>query len=293
MELDRPNAPIEAADQAERDNRITVLQELGATVIADSEWIGTAGVDRQKRSLPGTIARLQLPLSAEQWCQLAQREGQAYVGGCCSAMSELQDLINQAFRNSGWIDNHDLLDLGLLARDHDGFEQFALPVADVLAIEINDPWDRLAQVVALAEPMLQPRSLPHKAGDDERDAIMLLRESVNALSWHELFTTPDDPDRHDQWQAQGMLLRAKLVPALTAVYQRLQHCDDHWQGFALIADGQVLTTVGGLCLYSSIGAAEQTLEYWRRAQPEVAALAQLVSAELTIADGLSLGDLVL
>src|SRR4051794_23424452 len=97
-------------------------------------------------SVPDTVERVHFPWTDSDWCYVAMRERDGYVGGCCGNMSLLQDHINGVFRDGGYADSHDLLTIGQLARDHDGFDDFA-PMDDDQFIAAVARWKQAQETL--------------------------------------------------------------------------------------------------------------------------------------------------
>src|ERR1035437_7587895 len=121
-ETEQAEAPLDP-------KRVELLRGVGVIVTHDEKWVGEVGKGRHPEPLLGTILATYLPLSPAEWCSLAMREGENYVGGCCGNMSALQDVINGVFRDSGTVNSATLLSIAELALDHDVFEEFS-PLSD-------------------------------------------------------------------------------------------------------------------------------------------------------------------
>ncbi len=89
----------------------------------------------------GKIVNICLPLSPENWCAIAMREGDSYVGGCCGNTSAIQDDVNSIFREGGWIRANDFREFVEQCSTHEGFEGFE---------DFGDP-ETWTKVIAMGE----------------------------------------------------------------------------------------------------------------------------------------------
>lgn len=127
--------------------RVKAIEELGAKVTHQDEWVGKVGPERHPEILLDTARGVYVPLTAQEWCDLCMREGDHYMGGCCGNMSQLQDIINRVFRDSGHIDGHVLLKIGRICQDHEGFDAFA-PMDDEAFDLAVKQWERADEMLA-------------------------------------------------------------------------------------------------------------------------------------------------
>ena len=106
----------------------------------------------------GSIDRVRWPLTCNEWCETAMREGSYYVGGCCATCSAMQDEINAVFREGGWAGGHVFSRLAELAAHHEGFETFQdeqLSYQVDSLDQITDPIKRVGALWVLVKPHLQ------------------------------------------------------------------------------------------------------------------------------------------
>ena len=264
--------------------RVSMIEALGAKVTYEDHYVGE-GKERHRETIWDKVRYVHLPLSAEEWAQLAMREGPFYVGGCCSNMSLLQDIVNGAFRDGGGIDGPDLLQMGELARGHDGFEYFE-PMDDERFFtvymlwkgvqedglpegQIADVWAKLGLVYNAVEPGLTPRSYerPGDAGhwDPLRHRFHVASNEIAAMDWFDLFSPSDDPDEVAQHEANRRVKQARLLPQLREIVALIEAEGVDFEGFAIIKpDGEVLSDNRGLCLYPDRAHAERVMELWAR-----------------------------
>ena len=83
------------------NQRRALLKALGVRFHQASEYRGECP-NRKEVTLP-LFRSVLLPLTATEWCDLCQREGPGYVGGCCSQMSYLQDRMDHIFGEKTYI----------------------------------------------------------------------------------------------------------------------------------------------------------------------------------------------
>src|SRR5690606_32489037 len=98
------------------EKRKAALERLEWNFILEYEYRGK-NRDRTKVELE-LFHAVQLPLSPHDWVRLCRRNSEEYIGGCCGNMSAVQDILNEWFREDGWVNAHELVDLGESMRDH-------------------------------------------------------------------------------------------------------------------------------------------------------------------------------
>lgn len=269
--------------------RVKAIMDLGVVVGHEDEWTGTPGVDRTQWKLLDTVAGVNLSsfITPAMWVEIAQREGSAYIGGCCGNMSQLQDLINGIFRDGGWCEGHDLLEIGRICRGHDGFDEFD-PMDDEtfdkwISVWRNhignsrtgelDPWKVMGIVYNAVEPHLKPNSMkvPHNGGyikqkSEEEYIVGVLHDTLSRLHWADLFARHDDEEDKPQHEANRKVLKAKLLPVLRQLADLLEESGVELDGFALVdpAKREVLSDHHGLCLYTTRADAERVQALWAR-----------------------------
>ena len=178
--------------------RVEALRKVGVAINHDEEWVGEVGKGRHPVTLPETVKSVWLPLSPEEWCSIAMREGDNYMGGCCGNMGALQDTINEVFRDSGTVENPTLLGIGELARDHDGFDEFS-PLSDDEFFDLVSRWDKLGPwgkigvVYNGVEPVLAFRRWETPSNfNDDKDSFTLLNATLSNVNWQDLYTIRDE-----------------------------------------------------------------------------------------------------
>lgn len=266
-------------------NRIDLLRELGVEVYHETDWRGTPGVDREEFELPDKVRGVRPNFTPEQWCSLAMREGSSYVGGCCGNMSALQDTINMVFRDGGFIDAADLLEIAGWAHGHDGFELFGSMDDETFERKVEtakhfreqidgrevmvDPWALLGLIYNGVEPMLTPNStnVPGdggRAADTEHYDVAVLERTLMRMTWADLFDR--EGDELAQHEANMQVLRARALPVMRSLVARMEESGVDFDGWAIVnpETDEVLSNGRGLCLYPEREQAEQVVEQWSR-----------------------------
>ncbi|NJO18700.1 MAG: hypothetical protein HC877_24130 [Thioploca sp.] len=224
-----------------------------------------------------------IPLTAESWCRLCMSEGDYYVGGCCGAMSHIQDLINDVFRfESGWITTEQLEKVAVCIRDHGDFGG-RIPFATDKSVEdlvtearVNwdkcDPWDRIALCWHLVKNYYAPK-IPNAFGDhlSEVDkSVAILSHGLLALSWGRLlYKHPPD----SQEKANRSHLLHRLLPALKTLVEGIHTLDfGTVDGFAIIekekGNEAIASNNYGLCIFETEEEVNHLLNLWKRQQEE-------------------------
>jgi hypothetical protein len=199
------------------------------------------------------------------------REGDLYVGGCCGNTGAIQDEINGAFRDGGWIDSASLLTVGLSARGHEGFEEFIEDGDESYTAAIGrwpslDPWGRLGVIYRAVEIVLKPRrwEIPEEMGDPIRE----LESCLARLDWARLFGN-DDLFRA-QHEANAVLTRARALTPTRLLLAELEKNEAGFEGYALVKPGTdtVLINRMGACIYADYAEAEKWVEISSRRDAE-------------------------
>ena len=85
---------------------LELLEKRGMEINRDYEYehtdtpAGHVGVRHDKKE----IQSIEIPLTDEEWCSLCMRDGQRYMGECCGQTGQVQDILNDLFRESGIVD---------------------------------------------------------------------------------------------------------------------------------------------------------------------------------------------
>lgn len=289
-------------------DRIAALRDKGVQISHETVWKGEVP-NRYSEEDPHSVHGVTLPLSPEEWCQIAMNEGAYYIGGCCGTSSAMQDVINGAFRDSGYIDNASLLKLGQLAQSHGDYGPLSeLELSDeqfkdyLDRFETLDPWDKIGLVFQAAAPYLKPRSyempLLGRPDLEEHRSIQALENVLYQLSWND-FRLDDDPTK--QHLANRRVLFARALGPARAFLAKLEDALEPLDGYAIMERGtdNILANGYGLCLYAEQAAAVQVIETWQRQEESedqedrkqgLAERAEIVPVRITVQDGVQRRD---
>jgi hypothetical protein len=289
-------------------NRIEALRALGVQIGHETVWKGEVP-NRYSEENPESVQGAELPLSEHDWCQIAMNEGEHYTGGCCGTSSAMQDIINGAFRDSGYLDNAALLKLGQLAQSHGDYGPLSeLELTDeqfqsyLDRFDTLDPWDKIGVVFQACAPYLQPRShempLLGRPDLDEHKSIQALENVLYQLSWND-FRLDDDPTK--QHLANRMVLFARGLGPARQFLKKLEDTLEPFEGYAIMERGtdKVLVNGYGLCLYADEAEPAKVIESWRRAEEDedqedrkqgLPERAEIVPVRVTVEDGVQRRD---
>ena len=264
--------------------RCELLNSLGVRFGVDEEWRGEPP-NREPYPLK-IFTRVWFPFNADEWCSLFMSDGDNYLGGCCGAMSRVQDLVCSEIRSgSGWFGVSDLEEIaGAMSRHDDLAEGVSfknLPkgksLANLVAAEPlapRRPWSWMALVWHIVKDFRDPER-PHAVGphvEQPERAIHVLSQSLRYLDIVDLFG--GHPAKYDdQERAMKLLTVSRVVPALAELNANLEKLDTGpFEGFALIqkeAGPEAICQNGlGYCIYSTEEAAQEILNLWVKADQE-------------------------
>lgn len=213
-----------------------------------------------------SIYSVLFPLSAEEWCALCMRDGEAYVGGCCGQTSAIQDHFNSIFRDSGVADASEILDLMASAGSHSGFEEYSQTWEGDLAKLIKD-WKKMGPVQKIGvccqavkgKLNKNPLGTPHKNHDE--DWCDSLEGSLRLMRFKDLIKRDGDKD---QEHANREELLSRILPACQKVLEvTIPKLSKPFEGFAIVKEGaQVVSDSFGLCIYGSEKSAREKVAFW-------------------------------
>lgn len=264
--------------QLSTDEKLAALTSLGYRVTYDQIWGGTPGVDRAPRENRDHITSVFIPLTAEEWCDTCMRERDHYIGPCCGNTGQMQDIINAVFRDSGWIDDGDLLTLGLNGRDHDGLEAFN-DAADfesyVARWDSLDPWEKIGLAYQATKERLYwdkldtPQIEDYEHERDDAKQFRILADGVMRLSLSDLFGGSDDERRESQRIANATARRARILTPAIRVTELLKETAP-FEGYGIVNNEteEVIRNRSGYCIYSTREGAEEMLELFTRWERE-------------------------
>jgi hypothetical protein len=235
-----------------------------------------------------------LALSAIQWGHLCMREGESYIGGCCGNTSHTQDKLNGFFRDTGYIDSGDLLDLVDDCIVHDGDysyfhnkwwgdlkkKDFDAYIKDFQKI---DPWIALAMLWHLIKDHLKEPSKHSiknktKPRTNRRDpsfidqACHVVERGLWSISISHMFK--DDREKKDDVQkiANRQKLLHQLWPAIKTLHDNIQllslgPADNVFCIFDTAAEYPA-SNGHGLCIYETQDEAEKMIVQWMEDEDE-------------------------
>jgi hypothetical protein len=268
--------------RGEVPHRVKMLESLGLLVHHNYVYEGEVGKDRHRVDLLDTVSSVYLPLTTLEWCLTSMREPPPgyesfYVGPCCGITGELQDIWNGIFRDGGWADAADLLRVGELARQHEGFDEFQpLDEYNFRKLvqrwdggEYNGPWFKVGIVFNAVEPYLKPRSYenPRSHGTHETEEQKLtsrLGDALRSIRVDDLFA----PSGHEMvdaaHSAQREVNRAQVAPLAKKLVDVLGEVT--FEGYAIAEPGakEPMANSYGPCIYLTREAGERVLELWDR-----------------------------
>jgi len=83
--------------------RCVLLTAFGCEINQEHEYRTDKETGARAEHNVNLFRNILLPFTAQEWCSICMREGEDYLGGCCGNMSAMQDIIQEVFRNSGFI----------------------------------------------------------------------------------------------------------------------------------------------------------------------------------------------
>lgn len=257
--------------------RAVILDRLGIGYHQEEEWRG-------KPSRPERIELFKdvhLPLTAEEWLSVAMADGKHYLGGCCGAMSHLQDIVEHVFRmGSGWATCHDLEEMALIIFEHGDFKSevpwgvLPKPVEELVPVYRSrgrlSPWDKMALCWHLVRDHYAPK-VPVSAARNRSpldEAIHVLSRSLQYFDLKHIFRPDeDDRDRKVQSEATNLVILARTLPALRTLNEGIEQMGlAPIEGFALVdksaPENAVCSNGSGFCIFGRRERAEELLRLW-------------------------------
>jgi hypothetical protein len=264
--------------------RLQLFEEFEIHIQRAREYRGSPP-DRQAVDLD-LLEGVVLPLTPDEWGTLCQRDGEAYIGGCCSALSSVQDQMQGIYRDNGYVTCQHLDEIVQTLRQHDGDD---FPLAPDISLDhvVNtartewvdySPWLKIIFTWRLTEgcfTMAQPDSFgPHTAPLDR--AMGVLAHSLRYLKLSRFFHGADGDmttsTSEIQGQASNMLATARLLPALKTLNQHIDELKlPPIEGFVLVNSNnpsEVLHNGFGHCFYLNEADIHELVESWRKSKEE-------------------------
>jgi len=266
-------------------DRSTLLDKYGIKWTQDQEWRGEVGPNRKPHPIE-VFQRVLLPLSPVEWLSCCMSDGSNYVGGCCGAMSALQDRLNHIFRfDSGWASGRELAEMAQIIIEHGDFEGFIpwdktadnfIPV-DKLRVNTQylNPWDKISLCWHLIDGFYSAE-VPHASHPDRTElqrSTYVLGNAMHYLSMCNLFENNPIKAPDSQERANRATLLARVLPALKLLNDNIDQLDlGPVKGWALIDTNQgpdeVATNGFGYCIYAERTEAETLYQTWVREAEE-------------------------
>lgn len=247
---------------------IEQLDQLQVRYHRATKWVGT-GQDRKQVELD-EVTSVQLPLTPDDWCSLAQYEGDNYMGPCCGNMGAMQDVLNSVFRESGWARAADFRFIAESCIDHDGFDEFEDPAplasACTEGLDTLEPWAKIGVTWQAVQDILavEAKELPDAEDLSSFDAaIQIAGKHIGLVRWSNIWAA----QREDGGQSRCVKMTdlAALLASLRTIYddlkQRKLECID---AVALRGqDGAVGANYRGAAIFTDQAEAERVLTLWK------------------------------
>lgn len=222
-----------------------------------------------------------LPLTGDQWADLASREGK-YLGVCCGSISMIRDELVSALRNGGWIPVDRLREIVRAATEHDGL--FPKKGQN----KTRNPWATIARVWAAVEPYAAP-----EPGQDALNPNSPA-EAMAVISSLALQNVVDGVFEPTPKHATSCLHLARFAPAIKTLYARLAELwPGDFVGVALVrveSPDRIISTYGGPAMYPQPEDAEDTLAWWERSDPDIRNKVMFRPVLVTLERGLEFTD---
>lgn len=211
----------------------------------------------------GKVGSVVLILTDEEWCYCCQRDREGYIGPCCGNLAHAQDIMNEAFRDSGRINCDKLEELAYLLKNHDGWCEIE-NVFDEEKLD-NDPWLR---------PIAAWETVKDRANKKDpfpldptvlEDAISIIYRSSYLLFIDSMIETK----RYHNKVVRSDLLR-RLIPALRTFTDKIKELDvGEFKGVALCKKGtnEIFTTNMGQTIAENLNEAKQIVTWWKEDDP--------------------------
>lgn len=234
------------------------------------------GINYSTNEKEKSFDRVDLPFDPLDWCSLCQTSGSNYIGGCCSQMSYVQDILNGWFRDGGqWINIREISELMDLMLDHT--ENWFIPEKVEAKLENlskeeftnSAPWDKIIGLWIIVKDHYKPRKLvtPHEDSPPIKEAIHTVEQTTRWLSWEHLF----HEEKTSQNYANTTMVLYRLAPSLKYLYENLCELDvGPLEGFAIYSTKTkyICSNRAGLCIFKTKEKAEELLELFHKYSSE-------------------------
>lgn len=262
------------------ETRVAILSRLGIEFSQLDEYRGK--VSRKPVGIE-VFHSVLLPLEPIEWLSLCMKMGINYVGGCCGAMSALQDQIEHIFRfDSGWASGRDLSEMAQVIIEHDDFDgkvpwgKLPEPIEEFAAgikLDELDVWSKIALCWHLVEGYYSaevPQGHSPKCSEVQQ-AIAVLGDALYYLSTCDFFKNSEGPP--SQEKTNRAVILSRILPALRVLNSNIDELDlGSIEGFALVDTDKgpdVVASNGfGYCVYTTQEETRELLKTWIREAEE-------------------------
>ncbi len=266
--------------------RAALLDQLGIKYHRGEEWRGEPP-NRGPQPID-VFEGVLLPLSPVEWMSVAMRDGDHYLGGCCGAMSALQDEIEHVFRfESGWAKCRDLARMASIIENHDEigekvpWNDLPTPIEDLvkalglgtsgLAFDPLTPWEKIALCWHLVREHYSPEvpCAVHKNVTPLDGAIRILARSLEYFSLGHFFVPEGQDSEKTQIEASKLIVLARLLPALKTLNEHIGELGvEPIEGFALVdrerGPDAVCSNGYGYCILATRAEADELFRLWTK-----------------------------
>lgn len=228
-------------------------------------------------SHPHKITQIQLPFSEKQWLHLCVREGAFYVGGCCAQLSLVQDEMNRALREAGWVNSLWLIRVCEALKSHgdEGYDEPYKAVSKKTFKGWTDPYFKLAYLWSILKHALShdvPTSPQRGDYEPIEWAVKNVAQGVRNLDTHLLYERVLSSGRPmtPPAKAELTLSLAALLPHLKTLTERIKElAPDPFTGFGILnKEGVVVLSAAGPCLYDTEKEAQEWFDDYADLYPE-------------------------
>jgi hypothetical protein len=218
------------------------------------------------------VTSVYLPLSSDDWVSLCMRDGDSYIGGCCTALSCLQDCLNKIFRDGGFVTGPELEYVAETVIAHgDGLTDNLNFGADIDLSHLSElaqvnwgtwgPWDKISYTWHLVKGHYTSEAPDELESDPVKASLNTLDRCLRYLSlaypFHGKFDTVFAdllPDFEFQTKTTSLVTLYRFIPALRGLFEYVNQLRlPPTEGVVLILTGHgpeaVARNAFGICFY--------------------------------------------
>lgn len=241
-------------------------------------WVGAPGTpERHSVPIPNKIKGVRLPFTPAEWCQIAMRDGDSYIGGCCGTSGAMQDIICATFRESGWIEAEDMQRLADLAEGHGGYEWWFKPLAQESFDKAASKWPAIPVWTKMGfvwHAVREKLSFDDKPEADymigrqdlsDQQVFAAVQGAMHIFRYEDLFNK--DKGSPDQEAANKALVVARLLPAVRRLLTILKGRHKPFKGFAVVSaehPDEIAQNGYGLAIYGSASRCDEMIRRWTK-----------------------------